>query len=379
MKICIITQPLKSNYGGLIQAYALQHTLKKMGHQVVTARDSVVRKRFNIKPIYFIYYAYKRYLRGDRRFNPYRFMFKRFGHNIEEQERYATQQCQDFTEQYISTIELFTHPREIIAKYDAVIVGSDQVWRAEYAYPPTYFLDFTAGINIKRLAYAASFGLSSLDGYSPKMIEQCHALAQQFDAISVREKSAIELCSKYLGVTSTLIADPVVLLTPAEYDTLIGDNTSEPALVSYILDSSPTKQAICEQVESLTSLKVKALAPEKRLNEKWENIDQCRFCAPQEWLASLRTAKFVVTDSFHGALFAIMFEREFVVIDNSERGSERFNSLLESLSLEDRRVSSPKDITHALTSQKIDYKRVNSIIETMRTTAKEWLKEQIEK
>ncbi len=379
MKICIITQPLKSNYGGLIQAYALQHTLKKMGHEVVTARDSVVRKRLNIKPIYFLFYAYKRYIKGDKRFNPYRFMFKRFGRKIEEQERYTTELCQRFTAKYISTIELFTHPREIISGYDAVVVGSDQVWRAEYAYPPTYFLDFTAGLDIKRIAYAASFGLSSLDGYSAKMIEQCRSLAQQFDAISVREQSAIELCTNHLDIAATLIADPTILLTPSEYDDLIGENSTEPALVSYILDSMPTKQAIIEQAERLNNLKAKPLAPTKLLHQKWESIDQCRFIAPQEWLASLRNAKFVVTDSFHGALFAIMFERNFVVIDNYERGSERFNSLLESLSLEDRRVSSPEDITIALLSQDIDYKRVTPIIETLRATAKKWLEEQIEK
>ncbi len=376
MKICIITQPLHTNYGGLLQAYALQRTLKKMGYDVVTARDGITRRRVGFKLPYFIFYTYKRYLRGDKRFNPYQFLFRSFGRKIESQREYIAQNTAQFIDNHIATIDLFTSPkrsaREIIADFDIAIVGSDQVWRREYADPPTYFLDFAQGLPLKRIAYAASFGLNSLEGYSSATKERCSYLAQLFDAISVREKSGVELITKELGAKAQTVADPTLLLDIADYRAL-ATPSSKAQIVSYILDPTTQKSAAIEQIESHFAQTATSLLPPKKLEEAWHNIDECRFRGVDEWLGDISQAKFIITDSFHGVIFALLFHRDFIVIDNAERGSERFTSLLEHLALMNRCVKSSADITPELLSESIDYTTVDPKIEQWRNESREWL------
>ncbi len=367
MKICIITQPLHSNYGGLLQAYALQQTLKNMGHEVVTARDGITRRRIKFPLPYFLFYAYKRYIRGDRRFNPYQFMFRSFGRDIERQREYKAVNTAQFIDKNISTIDLFSSParsaKEIIANFDIVIVGSDQVWRAEYADPRTYFLDFASSLPLKRIAYAASFGLDRLEGYSNATIKRCRELAHQFNAISVREKSGTKLLAAHFDCRAEQVADPTLLLDIEEYKQLISNEIREPQIVSYILDPTAEKSRAIEQLEHHFSLATTSLLPH----------NESQFIAPEQWLEQISQARFIITDSFHGAIFAILFHRDFVVIDNAERGSERFTSLLEPLALLSRRVKDANDITPKLLNTSIDYTPIDPIIEKWRTSSLEWL------
>ena len=162
MKICILTQPLKSNYGGLLQAYALQTVLKRMGHEVVTDQYGVRKYNTVFYPfLRFGYHFFKRYIRGDKSYHP--FSQRKYNEGLKKISIHTNR----FVEQYIATTKFFhghSPRKEIIQQIDALIVGSDQVWRAAYNNLPTYFLDFPIPVNIRRIAYAASFGFDTLEG-----------------------------------------------------------------------------------------------------------------------------------------------------------------------------------------------------------------------
>lgn len=186
MRICILTQPLHTNYGGLLQAYALQAILKQMGHEVWTEDRKWKRPLIvNVKQLIARLIKYKGlYYPTDR------------------QEQYMAQKTIPFIRKYITTTEpISSNTKKELRKYhfDAYLVGSDQVWRPIYSYClSNYFLDFTIGQHVKRIAYAASFGTSKWE-FTEGQTTRCAALAKQFDAISVREDSGVVLCKKILG------------------------------------------------------------------------------------------------------------------------------------------------------------------------------------
>ena len=103
-------------------------------------------------------------------------------------------------------------------EYDAYVVGSDQVWRPNYnPFMKAMFLGITEREDVKRIAYAASFGTSKWE-FSPQMTSECAVLAKKFDMITVREKSGVDLCREYFGVEATWVLDPTMLLNREDYE-----------------------------------------------------------------------------------------------------------------------------------------------------------------
>ena len=125
------------------------------------------------------------------------------------------------------------------------------MWRPCYSYYlPNYFLDFTMGDKVKRIAYAASFGTSEWE-FTAEQTEQCAALAKSFDAISIREDSGVELCSKYLGVNAVCLLDPTLLLRKEDYVYLVEKEqvtAFDSKLMTYVLDQSEEKQRIIQEL-----------------------------------------------------------------------------------------------------------------------------------
>ncbi len=365
MKIGIITQPLHTNYGGLLQNYALQQVLTRLGHEVYTINKNTLglysapwdkrikfRTKQNIKKIIGRPYmpSYKEWL-------------------------YTKQHCARFVEQNIKTTPMFKTQNELNAiiekcNFDAYVVGSDQVWRPCYS-PNIYndFLDFCQEKkNIRRIAYAASFGVNDWE-FNEEQTKECSRLAKLFDAISVREDSGIELCCEHLGVDAMHVLDPTLLLEKEEYIKLAEQNAEQESdgnLFCYILDTAPEIQSAISHIEqslSLRSFQVKAKNCNFQL-KRGGRIDDHVIPAPTKWLRAFMDAKMVFTDSFHGCVFSIIFNKPFWVIGNEGRGNARFDSLLKQFNLESRRISID-DIEDIDLTVPIDWKKVN-------TQKKEW-------
>ena len=184
-------------------------------------------------------------------------------------------------------------------------------------------------------------------------------MAKRFAALSVRESDAVELCEKYLDTKATNVLDPTLLLTSKDYIELIGKNKEvlpQGGMMTYLLDKTPRKLALQKQLEDKLQLKSFSVMPERVLGKDTRHFDnRCVYPAVEKWIEGFWKADFVLTDSFHGTVFAIIFHKPFVVVANPDRGLSRFVSLLSLYGLENRLVSEQSDISFDILQQPIDY------------------------
>lgn len=374
MKIAIMTQPLGHNYGGLLQAFALQSYLKTIGCSVVSIDRRPAKKPLK-RSADFTVSLVKRFLGRIKslpsdKANTYVFL-----HLIEFKNRYISMSQPVTTEKQIRTYFKKN-------SFDAVIVGSDQVWRPKYSPSlENYFFDFLddIGSSAKRISCAASFGVSEWE-LSEKQTRKCKVLINKFDAISVRELSAVSLCKKHLGETAEWIVDPTMLLDVADYEQLLSDRhcANEGHILTYVLDSAEDKQQIAKIVASTLGFKEFSVKPEKKLTQVPPNeINNCQYPKVEDWLQGFKDASYVVTDSFHGCVFAILFNKPFIAIGNKSRGQARFESLLSMFELENRLISAPNELNEDLIKEEIDWHRVNQLRAMRAQLAKAFLKNSI--
>ena len=368
-KICILTQPLWHNYGCLLQAYALQKCLKAMNYEVVT--DEYPRRFLSffdkLKDKSKRMVAY--HILGRKSVNPNPF------YPNEKSWKEICKNTSRFVRERIDTVDFFngqTFPsKEMINRFDTFIIGSDQVWRDSYGRVESYFGDFLKTENKKIFSYAASFGLSSWQ-FDRERTEKLRVLAKRFRSISVREKDAIELCRDNLNIEANWVLDPTMLLSKNDYISLFKDNfqeKSEGDLMTYMLDSSEEKIRLIKLIET-----------EKKLNSFTVMAKETEtFPAIEKWLKGFYDAKFILTDSFHGMVFSIIFEKPFLVILNKQRGATRFLSLLSSLGLENRLIESVEDFNIDLLNKDIDYETIRKKLFVLVDKSKEFLIDSLEK
>ena len=361
MKVGVLTQPLRSNYGGLLQAYALMTVLKRLGHDpIIVRRDFPLKEDWLTSVIFYLKQIVK--LGLGREVNWFRQTSKMLN--------YVGQYTNLFVEEYIKTTEGLFSTSDLAADYvkagyDAYVVGSDQVWRPGYSpLISNYFLDFLPTKNCcktLRIAYAASFGGGEWQ-YSPQDTSVCASLAQSFDAISVREDSGVLLCREKLGVDAVHVLDPTMLLEQNDYVALVTkaeEDTSEGDMFCYILDQNARVDRFIQHVVRSSMLSPFSVMAKEKLNaQSAKHIQDCVFPSVTKWLRGFMDAKIVVTDSFHGCVFSIIFNKPFWVLGNSHRGQERFVSLLRDFGLEDRLVVGDQ-FKHIDVWQHIDWELVN--------------------
>lgn len=333
MKIAILTQPLYTNYGGILQCYALQTVLERMGHKVrVLSKPRYGRSYYIIYPMAVCKRLFKRFILGKN------VAIFKAPHEI------VGQHIDKFIHKYIHQYSKRLWTDKIASHFDAVVVGSDQVWRPLYSQPiEEAFLSFLGDAKIKRISYAASFGVDNCE-YTKEQIDTCSSLLKKFDAVSVRESSGIKLCQECFGIKAVQMLDPTLLLSADDYRILIKKGETEPIkgnMLVYMLDQTKEKEDFVERI-----------AKEKGLVPFWINNDPDNQTLPfeehekmsvEQWLRSFDDAEFVLTDSFHGCVFSIVFGKQFLAMGNKARGLSRFNSLLDLFSLTDKLILSPNN------------------------------------
>lgn len=376
MKIGILTQPLHSNYGGLLQNYALQQTLVRAGHEVETidwGGGSGLRAmlyRMKVRVLHTLL---------PNRFPPLRYMPN------DKERAIIKRNTNHFINTYINHTEAMHSYEEFVkqaskGKYDAYVVGSDQCWRPCYnAFLPSMFLDFVLDKQVKRIAYAASFGTDKWE-FTPQQTAVCAPLAKKFDMVSVREDSGVKLCKEHLGVDAVHVLDPTMLLTKEDYIQLI-ENEKEPksdgTLFNYILDPDAKKSAFIHKVAKANGLKAFQVLPkcqtETRTKEDVKKrIEDCVFPGVTTWLRAFMDAEMTIVDSFHGMVFSIIFNKPFWVIGNVSRGMSRFTSLLKMFHLENRLLDE-NNLDDVDFFKPIDWAKVNCILENKREFSKTML------
>lgn len=376
MKIGILTQPLHSNYGGLLQNYALQQTLVRAGHEVETidwgGGSGLHETLYRIK------------IRVLHTLFPNKYPQLKYRPNKKER-AIIQRNTHHFINTYINHTEAMHSYEEFVkqaskGKYDAYVVGSDQCWRPCYnAFLSSMFLDFVQDKQVKRIAYAASFGTDKWE-FTPQQAAVCVPLAKKFDMVSVREDSGVKLCKENLGVDAVHVLDPTMLLTKEDYIQLIEkekEPKSDGTLFNYILDPDAKKSVFIQKVAKAKGLKAFQVLPKcqaeiRTKEDVKKRIEDCVFPGVTTWLRAFMDTEMTIVDSFHGMVFSIIFNKPFWAIGNVSRGMSRFTSLLKMFHLEDRLLDAD-NLDDVDFSKPIDWTMVNGILEEKRRECKKLL------
>ena len=366
MRIGILTQPIHTNYGGILQAFALQTILTRLGHEVyIINRDNRTWLWLFLHRCIRFYYD----LTGRDYVCPMNGELVILQRNLS---KFINKELH-LTKRVNTSNALRQLCKELYLK--GYVVGSDQVWRPKYS--PNignYFLDFTTGENVKRVAYAASLGTDNW-AFTKSETIKCKNLTQKFNGISVREESAVKLCRKNLEVDAIHVLDPTMLLEAVDYAKFCTESQKvNGELFAYFLDDNSQKRKLLLQISKQTQMKPFFCMPPQKAttrNLKLSPAD-CVFPGIDQWINSFVNAKMVVTDSFHGCVFSIIFNKPFWVCGNQSRGNARFNSLLSLFSLQNRLIDCD-DTQHIDMDTPVDWKLVNERITQLRAMSLKFL------
>lgn len=344
MKVALFTIWHVYNYGAEMQTYATVRALTDLGHtvEVVDIRLSDAAP-MNLK---------MKVASHISSFTVLNEKFTRFWSNYIPS-----------TRRYRSIEDLMSHP----PKADVYLVGSDQVWNPELtgSLAPAFFLEF--GNNIRRVSYASSFGTSSL---SKKFVRGfCRGL-EKFNVVSCREQSGVELLKKHFNIDAVNVLDPTLL--HENYFELTGDMKENDSLVFY-----PVSENVDEierfSIHLSESLNLSYINANKR-RKLWGSIRWNCLSVPH-WLRTIGQSKFVVTTSYHGMAFSLLFHRQFVAIGIDKRRNVRMIDLLSKLGLMSRYFESLDSLNDEKPwTKSIDYDSVDKKLKVLRSDSYAFLK-----
>lgn len=370
-----LLRPWWLNYGGMLQAWALQQVLNDLGYSsaVDTSRSDIstakLAARYLVKGLVI-------------KLAPSWLVPRRFHRKVVLHAAEAA--ALDFCRSHIETVRLYSwlrKPRPWVARrFSAFIVGSDQVWRRGMADVPSYLMDFLPKDDSrKRIAYAASFGSDAPAGYDDAYIQHTRTLAKRMTAISVREKSGIDLCASFWGVEAVRLPDPTLLVSNGRYRALglsdLNLGRTAGGLATYILDPTECTDRVVAHASRVSGQEPVSLLPSipDSISISAFRANRNIFLRPTagQWIQGIAAADYIVTDSFHGCVFSIIFERPFLVIPNRVRGFTRFESLLEVFDLRSRMVESEAEA--GLLLEPVDWQKVRMVLSEERKRGMDFL------
>lgn len=352
MKIDIITLHRAQNYGSVLQAFALQKQIEKLGHQAYildyyperyTNKGLLKRlknksSRFNNPLVLLIakLLIYPSYLKKGIQFN-------KFMHYLNlEKPSFATNE---------EGMGRFTDA-------DAYCAGSDQIWNSHWneGVEKALFLDFVPKGKLC-LSYAASIGLSNIPANE---IDETKLLLDKFEFLSLREDKGVELVRELGRTDAVQCLDPTLLMSKEEWSLYADDSyKGKEYVLTYNLHHDPEIDKCAKAIASKYHLQIRNISYNWHDIVRHGHLDWCPIV--EGFLGLIKNAKYVVADSFHATAFSIIFEKPFVVI-TPEVASSRLSSLLKMLGLDDHNIN--KFTSLKVIEQPIDYIRVKSIIVT---------------
>lgn len=314
------------NYGACLTAYALQETIKDLGYNSAFVNEFPVRKKYNLS----------------------------FG--------------KLFVNKYLKLMPKFNDIKKAGKLAETYITGSDQVFRPQYLKHKVkrdkYLLNFVDK-KAKKMSFSASFGIgeNEFKNSKPAVIKAMKDALKTFDYISTREYSGVDICKKELHVNAEWIIDPVFLLDKTRYVELASKSEKDykNKFVTYVLDKNPAYDKLYDNLSQKYNLEPVSIAKSG--------------ISVEEWLRAYLDADYIITDSFHGVCFALMFNKKFIAVVNKNRGAARFESLQKMFGLEGQFLT---DLENTNTDfVQYDSKKINQIIEERKKYALEILSKEL--
>jgi|SaaInlStandDraft_1057018.scaffolds.fasta_scaffold44531_2 hypothetical protein len=360
-KVGILTLPISENYGGILQCYALQEAVKDLGY---SPHIMSIGKRNSFR--------FKQIIKDILRLIP----FQDFNNYRSTEKRKKI--LKGFIDSKFHNKSLLLTGDQALSDYTAnndlfsIIVGSDQVWRYKYTkeYYPNYFLNFKLHGDVKKIAYAASFGTNRWQ--EDLLCSEVERYLENFNSVSVREVDGVEICMKKFNyLNAKHVCDPVFLHKKDKYEIICEKVKKERKSVSiYVLDDKKTAVDIGKNLINsfnIDNSELSFFGHKKSLGGNDDTIEQ--------WVANFRDSDFIVTDSFHGMMFSIIFRKSFIVLANKSRGISRFESVLSLFGLQERMIY---DSEIGDLNLKIDYSKIEDDINLFVRESKAFLKGSLE-
>jgi hypothetical protein len=327
MKVGIVTFHKANNYGAVLQCYALAETLKKMNHHVELIDLPLHGK-----------------IKGFRAQLRDKFISRAFLH-----------------------FKTNLLPLESIDKdnNDVFVFGSDQVWNPQIT-KENHLLYFGSWVKpeAKKIAYAASFGLSTWD--FPKYTQGVSEQLGSFKSLGVREATGVDICKQDFNLDSEKVVDPTLLLNFTDYSRLFKKKPKNGSLACYIFLKDENKMEPIRQMGVNCKLQP-ILLNDFRLRK---GIKSVPFPTVANWLSHIEASDFVLTDSFHCMVFAILFKKNFIAMPAIPSRAGRMKSLLADLGLASRFFEDINDVNQSpILLENIDYQKVDEKIKLLRESS----------
>lgn len=319
-KIGLLNLPVDNNFGGHLQRYALMDVLRSQGVDVVHLNCRPINSFKSVyKVVRCFIIEFARFFKG--------FITRKYDWHDLRYLKYLLRRdpkTERFYETYVKHTGRIYTKKELASylDFDSYLVGSDQVWRAKmanYQYGiDTYFFDYLPNTK-SRYAYGVSLGTQNGE-YTDEEIMRLSSMYRAFKMVSVREEQSIDTFQQcgWNEPAAIPVLDPTMLLDKEHYSNLVTKvytKKSSGNMFCYVLDENEDKQ-----------LKIEQIAKDKHLIPFYISLKTN--CSVEQWLRSFMDAEFVVTDSYHGLVFSLIFNKPFYLLYNKQRGNARFESLL---------------------------------------------------
>lgn len=348
-RILILTFHKKKNYGAALQAFALRKKIEQFADSIILDFD--FKDKFNIKNEIIKIIMLKNNIKKKRNFNKFYKRFFKLTKKVRNKKQ-IEKECNNF---------------------DGIFCGSDQVWALDIVreYSDVFFLNFNTNRNFIKNSYAASIGRENItDGEKEKL----KSLISNFKNISVREESAKEII-KNMGIENVeTVIDPTFLLSKNEYEEIFKlTKKDEKYILVYMLEINEKIINVVKEVEK--QLKMKIICFNNR-NYFGENCECLPCSGPEEFVELFYNASFVVTNSFHGTCFSIIFEKPFISVPHTFKNTRQEN-LLGKANLLNRIYDDNKEVQSYI-DDKINYEEAKENLAKYIENSIEFIKKSME-
>ena len=356
MKVLITTMHRGHNYGSALQTYALSEVIKQQGHVVYILDYIPKRIQNSIILTTLLKKLFEKSANKHERYNAIRGLFIHISNEF-YYNRFFNKHLK-LTRKYYSIKDI----EKNMPDTDIYLTGSDQVWNSNHnqGIDKVFFLSFVPQ-NIKKIAYAASFGKQELETWE---IKETQYLLQRYQAISVRESSALKILQSLEFKNGWHVLDPTLLLSKEEWiEKCPHLNIKEKYLLIYSVE--PNKNQLIEYAKLIADkLKLKIYLVEWGFRRQPGTDKMIHNISPLTLMSYFIQAEYIIASSFHGTAFAVNLNKQFISVAPNHF-STRAKSLLKLVNLEDRFITNKEfDLNQALSY--IDYAKVNTILEQQR-------------
>lgn len=368
-----------NNYGTKLQAYAVQESIRSLGVETqiidyISPGEKTTPKNFLRK----CFYKLIREMYSDRR------NVQQVGSELKKRQQERAEAINEFDRTHLrlsEPIRSYEQLQGLGKRYDAVVTGSDQIFNPVNVSGRMYLLEWVDGA-VKKIAYSPSFGVEQV----PAVLKgKYRRELKRFDALSVREESGRRIMQQLGFVQTERTLDPTLVLEKEKWEDLAQQSAQSSAqghIMCYFLGGLPLGREIAKQAAQEADCKIVLLPHFKGYSPEDEALEAEKKYAVSvaDFVALIRGARLVVTDSFHATVFSIIFHRPFIAVARHEESrystNSRLRTFLEMLGLEDRMCASAEEALERM-KKDIDYRQADAVLMRERIKTREYLRKSL--